>query len=110
MLSEKEVSRLNAFLTKAITGQLSLDCRKRLAHGEVVSVSLSDEETKFTIKVENGKAFLRNVDHVVLESEFISWSAVDDDYEAMIKSFNEHGEVSNDWFEQASLNYQCRFE
>ncbi|PKM47108.1 MAG: hypothetical protein CVV05_01585 [Gammaproteobacteria bacterium HGW-Gammaproteobacteria-1] len=96
------------FLTRAITGQVSMTCRKRLARGETMTVQCGKD--KVTINIDGDRALLRRGSQIVLERPFVPWGEADDDYEAMVESFGEDGSVSEEWCQRASTNFHCRFE
>lgn len=107
MIDQDSGKGLDRILTNAITGKISLDLRKRLAAGEVAAVSAFGEA--FTIEVVDGKALMKSGEAIILEKNFVPWDSADDDYQAMITSFDGEG-VDQQWFERASENFHSRFE
>jgi hypothetical protein len=107
IMNAKRANRLHEIFKKAITGQLSVSVRKRLASGEDVSVTVGEDKARVFIK--NGHAFMTlDAEVVVADAPFVPWSEIDDDYEKMIASFGDDG-VNEDWFQSASELYFSRF-
>jgi hypothetical protein len=100
-------TKLDKILIKAITGQVSLEIRRRLSQGETITVKIGEDV--LTICVQGDLAHLKRGNNVVTELPFIPWGAEDEDYEAMIEEFGDTGEIVDDWFQRASANFHSRF-
>jgi hypothetical protein len=108
MPSEDEIKKISNILIRAITGKISLNCRKKLAGGQSVSVKLGNNSYK--ISVQNECAVVKLGDVIIVKALFTPWTKVDDDYESMVFSFNDNCEVNDARFQTVSTNYLARFE
>ena len=105
-MQAKNANRLKKIFNNAITGQISLNVRKKLALGEKISVTVG--ENKYSIFVSHEHAFMTLSDVQVIDAPFVPWSNIDDEYERMIASFGDEG-VNEDWFQTTSEAYLARF-
>ena len=100
--------KLAIIMENIISGKTSLNCRKRLAAGEAVTVKFG--ELVFRIEVQGLRALMKYGEDIVLQRRFVPWEQADEDYAAMIESFGDRGEVDEGWFERASSAFHARFE
>ncbi len=108
MPSENEIKKLSNILIRAITGKISLNCRKRLAGGQSINVKVGD--SSFVIKVQGEHAVVKLGNETIVKALFTPWTKVDDDYESMLFSASDDCEIDNVRFQTASSNYLTRFE
>lgn len=107
MKTNEALEKLESILLRAISGKIDLECRKKLSQGETVKLTV--QEQKYTINVEDNEAILKSGHRVLITKDFVPWGKADEDYEAMIKSFDGKG-IDPEWFERASENFHSRFE
>lgn len=106
MMQIENTNRLKKIFNDAITGQVSLNVRKRLASGKTVNVSVNEEKYSIFVVRENAFMTLGNVP--IADAPFVPWCNIDDDYEKMITTFGDEG-VNEEWFQSASEAYFARF-